>query len=420
MRILFLTNFYPPYEMGGQGRSCLQVVEGLKQRGHTTVVLTSMNGTGNKPVQIDNLHFCLYLEMDFKPLQNSVSFFTRRMAREQHNLEYLDRQLSEFEPDLVFVWGMWNLSRQLPALAEERCPGRVVYRFAEYWPTLPNQYELYWRAPGRSWYGRLLKDALRPLALAILEREGPPPSLKLEHTICVSAATREYLIEAGVPVAGAEVIHTGLEVSQYLNGGGPDDVGRRQTLELLYLGRLSANKGVETAIEAMRQLVHANGQGSVKLTLIGTGSADYMDHLISLVAQAGLESHVLFLGLLPHEEIPQLMHHYDIMIVPSNWPEPFARVILEGMIMGLAIIATPCGGTAEIIIDGKNGLLFAPGDSQDLAQKITVLDADRRLLKRLQVAGRATVLERYTFDKMLNSYESFLQSVLANNLVAAP
>jgi hypothetical protein len=55
MRILFLTNFYLVHGSGGEEQSCQQVVEGLKQRGHTTLVLTSMRGSNNLPVEVDGI-----------------------------------------------------------------------------------------------------------------------------------------------------------------------------------------------------------------------------------------------------------------------------------------------------------------------------------------------------------------------------
>src|SRR5215207_8397818 len=105
MRILFLINFYQIHGSGGQDLSCQQVISGLKQRGHTTLVLTSMQGTNNVPVEENGIYRSLYLEMDLVPWRHSITFFTRRKAREQHNLQCFERVLDQFEPDVVFIWG---------------------------------------------------------------------------------------------------------------------------------------------------------------------------------------------------------------------------------------------------------------------------------------------------------------------------
>lgn len=408
MRILFFTNFYPPYELGGQGRSCQQAVEGMKERGHSVMVLTSMHGTDNQCVQDENVHRCLYLEMDMVPLRHSLVFFTQRKQRAEHNLKKTQQILNEFQPDVVFIWGMWNLSHALPDLLETQMAGRVVYRFAEYWPTLPSQHELYWRAPAQSLVSRIVKAPLSQVALFMLAREAQGPQLKFANVICVSAATRDVLLKGGVPVAHARIIHTGLDIT---DGPCSDESGEDEArdLKLLYAGRLSADKGVETAIEAVEHLVHKEGMQQVKLSLAGTGSEEYMAHLRQLVARANLGNYVTFLGWVPHEEMPQLMCQFDAVLVPSKWPEPFARVVLEGLGLGLVVIATPSGGTSEIIRDKENGLLFAPGDFQDLAEAITSIAVDPEFRKRLRNTGRKTVHEQFTITKMLDSYEAFLK-----------
>jgi glycosyltransferase involved in cell wall biosynthesis len=418
MRILFLTNFYPPHALGGQGASCQQMVEGLRRRGHEAVVLTSMHGVDNRPVAADGVYRWLYLEMDFAPWRNALLFFSERRRREKHNTHAFEQLLERFAPDLVFVWGMWNLSHALPALAEARCPRRVVYRFAEYWPTLPSQHELYWLAPGRRWYSRLPKWLVAQVALLLLSLGERRPQLRFEHAICVSEATRQVLSEAGLPMAQARVIHTGLDVQPYVNGRrrgvlatGEAPVAGTQLLRLLYAGRLAPQKGVETAITAVAELVHA--QQLVQLLVAGDGNGDYVAQLRSLAGQKGLDEHVTFLGRVPAAEMPRLMHEADVLLVPSQWPEPFARVVLEGMACGLVVVATPLGGTSEIVVDGRNGLLFAAGDSKELAQKIVALAGDPAWRNRLAQAGRQTILEKFTLPVMLNNVESYLQQIVS-------
>ena len=116
LRILFLTNFYL-VGSGGEEQSCQQVVEGLQQRGHTTLVMTSMHGSNHVPVEVDGIYRSLYLEMDLVPWRHSINFFTKRKAREKHNLQVFASVLHKCDPDTIFIWGMWNLPYSLPAFA---------------------------------------------------------------------------------------------------------------------------------------------------------------------------------------------------------------------------------------------------------------------------------------------------------------
>lgn len=422
MRILFLTNFYLPYGLGGEDQSCQQVVEGLKQRGHTTLVLTSMHGTNNRPVEADGIYRALFLEMDLVPRRHLITFFTQRRAREQHNLRCFERVLQQFQPDVIFIWGIWNLPRSLPALAEARYSDRTVYRFATYWPTLPSQHEFYWRAPARSWYGGLLKKILGPVALAMLARE-PRPPLTFKHAICVSAATRAKLVEAGIPVAQARVIYTSLDPRPYQVQQPPPPSGSdNHHFNLLYAGRLVREKGVDTAILALEKLVHDRDRRTIRLSIAGADSAGYEGYLRRLVTQSGMDEYVSFLGHVPPDAIPRLLKQFDILLLPSIWPEPFSRMVLEGMLSGLVVVATPNGGTAEVLTNGENGLLFAPGDADDLAQKIAALEADPALRRKLAGAGQQTVVERFTGTRMLDEIEQYLQEVAptASDAAARP
>ena len=412
MRVLFLTNFYLVHGSGGEEQSCQQVMEGLKQRGHATLVLTSMHGSNNFPVEVDGIYRSLYLEMDLVPLRHSITFFTKRKAREKHNLQVFERVLQQFDPDIIFIWGMWNLPNSLPAFAEARYPHKVVYRFATYWPTLPSQHEFYWRTPGRNWYSRLPKRVLGHVALAMLTKQVQQYPLTFKHAICVSAAARNVLVDAGVPVSHARIIHTGLDFKLYLNGGEQHSLRHEDpNVNLLYAGRIYPEKGIDTVIEAMIKLVYGQGKRDIRLSLAGSGSVEYENHLRQLVNQAGLDDNVLFLGWVPPEEMPELLRKFDVLVLPSIWPEPFSRVVLEGMISGLVVVATRTGGTPEIIVDGENGLLFMPNDSEDLAKKIAHLVDDPESRNKMAYAGRQTILERFTMTKMMDEIESFLQEV---------
>lgn len=411
MRILFLTNFYPPHGMGGQEQSCQQVVEGLKQRGHDTLVVTSMHALNNKPLERDGIHRTLYLEMDLAPWRHSFNFFTQRKLREKNNLETLDHLIKNFEPDIIFVWGMWNLHRSLPAFAEVHYAGRVVYRFAEYWPTLISQNELYWRTPGRTWYSRQVKKVLGYIALGLLNRETERPSLKFEHAICVSAATRDILVESGIPVEDARIIYTGLDTHWFTNNGSSAvSHEENQNLSMLYAGRLSKEKGVETTIQALERLVN-NGVHDIKLSIVGSGTEEYENFLRFLVSKFRLEHYVSFLGRVAFREMPSLLQKFDLLVLPSVWPEPFARVVLEGMSSGLVVVATSTGGTVEIVQDGVNGVLFSPGDAEDLARKISLLVREPDLRLRLAKAGERTVKENFNKTKMIDEMERYLEEV---------
>jgi glycosyltransferase involved in cell wall biosynthesis len=250
----------------------------------------------------------------------------------------------------------------------------------------------------------------------MLKNEAQNAPLMFRHAICVSAATRDGLIEAGIPISDVRIIYTGLEVERYLNRQQPQQDQDDRLLKLLYAGRLAADKGIETAIEAMEKLVHGQGKRNIRLSLVGSGSADYENHLRQLVGKAGLTDFVSFLGWVLPADMPRLLSKSDALVLPSIWPEPFSRSMLEGMISGLVVFATPTGGTPEIIVEGENGMLFMPNDSEGLARKIAQLAENPELHSQIGHAARQTVLERFTMSRMMDEIENYLQEIALTSL----
>jgi glycosyltransferase involved in cell wall biosynthesis len=253
---------------------------------------------------------------------------------------------------------------------------------------------------------------LRPLALAVLAREERNPPLQFEHVICVSDATRSHLVASGVPVAQARVIHTGIDLTQFQRAReAPSEPGR---LRLLYAGRLTSEKGLETALEAVAALVGESARhagGGITLTIVGSGHSAYEEQLRLAVNQRGLADHVDFRGQVPHTEMPGLFGQFDVLLLPSIWPEPLSRVVLEGMAAGLVVVASTAGGTPEIVRHGINGLLFPPGDAVALADQIRALAADVPLRRGLAAAATQTVAEEFSTRRSLDRIERYLEEV---------
>jgi glycosyltransferase involved in cell wall biosynthesis len=407
MRILFLSNFFPPARPGGYTQWCHEVAERLAERGHTIGVLTSNYEKTKAPVEEENIYRLLHLEGDlayYRPLD----FFTRWQTQHRENVVFLERTVQEFAPDLIFVWGMWALSKALPARAEQLLPGRVVYYLSDYWPSATDMHTAYWRSPTRHGLMQMPKQVLSKIAMSMLNKERQPP-LRLEQVICVSARVRDLLVAAGLPIQHAQIIHGGTDIERFLNVRKRDYVPGQ--LKLLYAGQLVQHKGVHTAIEAMARLVNEQKLKQITLTLVGSGHPDYEASLHALVQREHLHDSVKFHKPVSKEEMPSVLQQFDVLIFPSIYEEPLARMTQEAMASGLVVIGTTTGGTKEILRNNETGLTFAPEDADGLADRITQLISDPGLCARLAEAGRQTVMENFTLDKMVKSIEIYLQEV---------
>jgi glycosyltransferase involved in cell wall biosynthesis len=358
----------------------------------------------------------LHLEGDLAYYQ-PLHFFTQWKKQHRENLVSVEHTVNDFGPDLIFVWGMWALSRGLPARAEELLPGRVVYYLSDYWPSALDMHTTYWQSPARRGSTEILKRVLRKVAMSMLAGEGQP-KLKLEQVICVSARVRDLLVEAGVPIQSARIIHGGTDMARF------PDVRKRDYrsghLQLLYAGQLVHHKGVHTVIEAMAKLVNEYKVHEVTLTLVGTGHPEYEAFLRKLVEKAHLQELVTFYGSATKDKMPALMQQFDVLIFPSIYEEPLARVTQEGMASGLIVVGTTTGGTKEILRNGETGLTFAPEDADGLVEQIIRLIKDPDLCYRLAQTGRQTVFENFTLDKMVRDIEACLLECFSSSTMNEP
>ena len=410
MRVLFVSNFYPPYELGGWEQNCREIVERFRQRGHICAVLTSRHGGSRHSPDEAGVSRALHLEADiayYRPL----SFLLHRARQERTNRHEVRAAIGAFRPDLVFIWGMWNLSRQVAFWAEQAMPGRVAYAIAGYWPMEPNAHEEYWQLPANHRLAEALKAPLRRIALHALRRERMRHPLAMEHAACVSSYVRQKLAEAGTLPHGARVIYNGIDPQPFLEAAARR-TERHDGLRLVYVGNVAFNKGTHTAIEALGLLRQQRKLEGLSLTLIGGGHPDYVAQLRQRVHELELDGCVSFRGRLPRSEIAGILAEHDVFLFTSVYEEPIARSVMEAMASGLAVIGTAVGGQAEMLEDGVNALVYAADDASALAYTIGRLRGDASLRAQLSEAGQRTVIERFTLDRMAEEMETFLLAAL--------
>jgi glycogen(starch) synthase len=412
MRLLFLTNFFPPAGLGGYELWCREIAEGLRSAGHEVVALTSTHRQAElqkpEPAWVRRR---LHLEMELASLKNGLKFFIGRNKREAENLTSLRQSIEELDPQILMIWGMWNLPRSLPALAEKLRPGRVVYYMGDYWPTLPGQFEFYWQAPARSPLTGIPKSILKPVAQRMLART-QRQSLQLERVIFPTAFLREELLRKGIAPQKTEVIYGAVDTTAYRDQRPRDGARRRENLSLLYAGRLAPDKGVHTAVEALAQLVHRHDLNMFRLSIVGSGEADYERYLRTLSVKHKVDSLVDFPGPKAASAMPSVYGNADIFLFTSIWHEPFGRVLVEAMASGVTVVGTATGGAAEILSDNENALLFKPGDAEGLAEQLRRLAESPELRKRLSEAGRRTALEKFDLRRMTSEIEAYLLKTL--------
>ncbi|MCB9107509.1 MAG: glycosyltransferase family 4 protein [Anaerolineales bacterium] len=386
----------------------------LQARGHTTRVLTSTHGI-DTPTHEADVGRLLTLESNiynYQPRQ-----FLGHKRRLKQNLEHTRQTIERFRPDVIFIHVMWNLSRGIAWLAEQLCPGRVVYYVANDWPHAIDPHTAYWCDQAERPLLNIAKSVIAPIPLKIVAEENRTFNLKFDHVLCVSQAVKNDLgRNAGIAPENMSVVYNGVETDLFVP---PEPTPNGQTepgaLSLVYAGSLVTHKGVHTAIQAMAILAKNPELDGVTLTIIGGGHPDYEAYLKKLVIEANLTQRVKFVGRVPREEMPALLQKFDVLIFPSIWEEPLARMTQEAMAAGLVVIGTLTGGTGELLVENETGLTFEPEDPNKLAQQIERLSLDPALQSTLRKNGRDTVIARFDLCRMIDEIETYLTRVIENH-----
>jgi glycosyltransferase involved in cell wall biosynthesis len=157
----------------------------------------------------------------------------------------------------------------------------------------------------------------------------------------------------------------------------------------VYVGRLTAEKGVRTLIAAWALVTE------LPLKVIGDGALRPV--LEAFVREHRLE--VEFLGSQPRETVLELIGRSTLQIIPSECYEGFPMAVLEAYACGTPVLASRIGGLAEVVREGVTGLFFEPGNVTELAGQVNRLGSNPRRAALLGSGGRALFQERYTQER---------------------
>jgi len=207
-----------------------------------------------------------------------------------------------------------------------------------------------------------------------------------------------------------EVIYNGIDPSQFIHS--PPSVSLpsgwsvpKEAKVVGTVGRLSPEKGHGCLLEAQSFLTRQGMELHVVLVGEGRSLADLKDKARRL----GISERVHFAGA--RLDVPDWLANFDLFALPSQW-EGVSLALLEAMASGLAVVATDSGGTPEIVLDGKTGLLIPPDNPSSLADGIQRLMKDTSLRSQMGQAGRARVTESFSIQGTVTGLNQLYQTLL--------
>jgi len=216
---------------------------------------------------------------------------------------------------------------------------------------------------------------------------------RLDAMIFVSHLAKDEFMSTTPKVDAAKitVVHNSIKQAPATM---PPHTGNRQ-LTLMFHGRLSPEKGIDTLIRAFAAL----NDSRTRLVIAGSGTLEYVNNLKQLATELAVKKQIEWLGYI--RDISPLIAKCDIGICPSICRESFGLTVIEYMAHGKPVITTDNGAQHEYITNGKDGILVPPGDTASIVAAIERL-GNRELRTAIGNAARTTFEEKLSFPVFYN------------------
>lgn len=228
----------------------------------------------------------------------------------------------------------------------------------------------------------------------------------IDKLIFVSAmAEREFLLgNPPIDEQKLKVIHNSIVVPEKYSL--PVDSPDCPELNLLYIGRISPEKGIDTLIRAIATLPDLQ----IRLKIVGTGSDKYEDELKTLARALHVDTRIEWPGFV--SDVFLEIREANCCIFPSRWKEPFGLTIIEAMSQKRLVITTNNGAQPEIITDGEDGILVNPDHERQLALAIRSMAERPMLRKNMSEKAFNTFNSRFSYDIFFSKIQAIYRETL--------
>lgn len=461
MRILLAVHqFLPKYSSGTEVLTRDTGLEMLK-RGHEVHVLTTNPGEIGKSMDIS------WQDYDYRGLKvHALGLPRRKSAMEiirdeyDHDLvaDHVRRYVHRLEPDAVHIFHLSRLSSSvIEVFRDLGVP--LVFTATDFWaicarstlmkpsgelstgpddissnclecrgierflPDDPSE-----AADKRTFYREIAERALKrredehrymPLVRTMLDRTGLLRKRfnKLDAILAPTELMRRMLTNNGIDPELVKYSPYGMDTSGLRSAG--DGFQDRAGLRVGFIGTINRQKGLHVLLEAFKKLPEDKG---ATLRICG-GLGGYPEYAREVYEMADGDPRINFTGSFPNEKMASELGKLDVLVVPSLWYENAPLVIYSALEVGVPVVATNLGGMAGIVRHEENGLLFEPGNSEELAGHLERLVDEPGLLEKLRGGPGSVRTVEDSVDEMLELYERLRReksAVLSGTLSDAP
>lgn len=382
MKILVISNYYPPYFLGGFELSCEQNVNYLVEQNHDLVVLT---GIYNKEAgkKENNSKVTVHRLLDYIDY-NSHDYWNKSKI-EKKNYHITKKIINEERPDFVYVWNLQYISLA-PIWAVQDKKIKHLFSTGDFW--MKNYV--------RNTLLSKIKHTVKSFLPFFIERK-----MIINDIIAVSDWMKP-IIEKKYHAKNVYVYSNGIKVPDKLSLNKLSD---GEPVKLMFAGRLEPNKGLGYIIDILKDIENLNWV----LNVFGTGEKSYLDSVKKQIKNLKLEDRVFFKGRVYPLDNEYKKHH--IFLFPTMMYEAFGKVILEAQIYGLPVVTVNRYGPDSIIIDKKTGYKCPLDDTNLWKKRISDLIKNENLRHEIAKNAFIRLKDKYELNKVMKNRYNLLMKI---------
>lgn len=399
MRILIVSTFYYPNMKGGAEQSIKLLSENLVKRGHEVGVFcidakeTSIDEEQYEGVKVfrhTSGNFDLYkFSYDKKNIsklekvhQKLICYYNRKTIKDFYKI------LSEFRPDVIHTNSTYGMSHFVWKVAY-KLSIPVVHTIRDTGIVSPVTYGHHVNSLMLNAHKAYVKHFSKYVSAVTA------PS---EYTLNTSLVNRNF---RNATVKKCVVNSVQIDKANFEQELEEKKKRTSDHIKFMYAGRLMAYKGIEHMIQAFEKLKN----DKLELHICGDGDmADYVS------MHARVDSRIIYHGPLDNVHLTKVYEACDVMLIPSCWPEPFGRVVIEGNLHAMPVIAGNWGGIPEIVRTLKGGVLYDAPSVKALEIEMMKFTQRQYIVSFLSAIRKN--METYSIERQIDELETIYKNII--------
>jgi len=402
MKIVILSDDFPPKSLGGAGIVAFMQAKELSKRGHEVSVITTFQDKGvDEKIELDGMtvyRIQTNYNMFFRAY---VSLFNLKTVFKVKNI------LKDIKPDVVHAhnihqflsYKVLDYARQFSKKVFITFHDVMSFHYTKLYPKrMGNKFDY-----KISWVSQIKNFKLQynPLRNILIKRY----LVNIDKKFSVSGALRDALEQNGIK--NVEVLKNGLNIDDFNENKeniktfkNKYDLNNKKVL--FFSGRISRAKGIDVCINLIREISKTIPE--VRLLIAGQKN-EYVERILNSEDMKEVRKRIIFTGWLNREEVVSAYYASDLITVLSLYLDPFPTTNLEAMATKRPVLGTIFGGTLESIEDGETGFVVNPYDFSSVLYKAMIVLNDENLAIRFGENGINRINDEFLIEIQIDKLE---------------